>query len=386
MKRIDLATPPVQIVGAAWLERRADGVVPHRLPQATRHLHDLITDSASVAPSGVRIAFRSTTRRVELEMQRTLPHPTWTESEPGPATVDLVVDGERVVSQSREGGRILRIRNRDFRNPDVELVDGPPLRFCFEDLSSADKQLELWLPPLGHVEVRELWIDGDAHVSVVSDRRPRWLHYGSSISQCGDATSPARTWPAIAARRASLHLHSLGLAGACHLDPFVARYMASLPADILSLKLGINVVNLASMRERCFVPALHGLLETLREAHPRKPILVISPIFCPTAEDQPGPTLLGEDGRFVAVGDAEDSVGGALTLRRIRELLTREVERRRQEGDRSIHYLDGLDLFGEDDAMGLPDGLHPDGPSYERMGERFYDRVFAPGGVLERSS
>jgi len=52
------------------------------------------------------------------------------------------------------------------------------------------------------------------------------------------------------------------------------------PADFISLKLGINVVNGDSMRERSFIPAVHNFLDTIREKKPNTPILIISPIIC----------------------------------------------------------------------------------------------------------
>ena len=63
-----------------------------------------------------------------------------------------------------------------------------------------------------------------------------------------------------------------------------------------------------------------SLTPLLRDGHPRTPIVVVSPIFCPSAEDRPGPTDL-RGGRFVAVGDPAEVARGALTLRRIRDLV-----------------------------------------------------------------
>jgi lysophospholipase L1-like esterase len=41
--------------------------------------------------------------------------------------------------------------------------------------------------------------------------------------------------------------------------------------------------------------------------------------------------------------------------------------------------LDGLALFGPDDAGDLPDALHPNAAGYRRMGERFHAMAFAGG-------
>ena len=151
------------------------------------------------------------------------------------------------------------------------------------------------------------------------------------------------------------------------------------------MKVGINIVNLASLVERTFVPALHGFLDTVRDGHPATPIVLASPIICPAAEDRPGPTV-AQDGVFQAVGDPASVARGALTLRRIRTLIEGCVSARRERSDLNLYYLDGLTLFNEGDTGDLPDGLHPNGAGYERMGERFAELVFADGGLIPASS
>jgi hypothetical protein len=136
------------------------------------------------------------------------------------------------------------------------------------------------------------------------------------------------------------------------------------------------VVNLDAMRLRAFVPALHGMLDTIRDGHPETPLLVVTPLFCALHEDTPGPgavdvASLGTDQvRFVATGTAGDTRQGRLTLSVIREA-TREAIARR--ADPALRLVDGLELLGPDDAAELPpaDGLHPDTAAHARIGERF---------------
>jgi hypothetical protein len=44
--------------------------------------------------------------------------------------------------------------------------------------------------------------------------------------------------------------------------------MRDTPADVISLKIGINLVNTDLLRLRAFTPAMHGFLDTIREGHP----------------------------------------------------------------------------------------------------------------------
>ena len=166
------------------------------------------------------------------------------------------------------------------------------------------------------------------------------------------------------------------------LDPFVARTIRDLAPDVISAKVGINIVNADSLRERTFGPALHGFVDTIREALPSTPILLVSPIFCPAAEDHPGPTVANREGRYVTVPGLDELRATCLTLTKIRTAMEAIVESRRGLGDENLHYLDGLLLFGPDDAGDLPDDLHPNAAGYLRMGERFATLAFGADGPL----
>ena len=51
--------------------------------------------------------------------------------------------------------------------------------------------------------------------------------------------------------------------------------------------------------------------------------------------------------------------------------MTEVIDARRDAGDANLHYVDGLTLFGAEDAGDLPDDLHPNAAGYIRIGERF---------------
>jgi hypothetical protein len=220
-------------------------------------------------------------------------------------------------------------------------VHNEPSVIRFDGLPSGRKHVEVWLAQNASCDAARTPRRRRSHDRVAAVRRRRWVHYGSSISHCMEAEHPTGTWPAVVARSSDVDLYSLGLAGQCQLDQFAARTIRDLPADLISLKLGINVVNADSMRERAFVPAVHGLLDTIRDGHPDAPIVVISPIICPTAEDHPGPTLPNEEGTFDVIERPDELGPGALSLSRIRELLELVVAQRTQAGDERLHYLHG---------------------------------------------
>ncbi len=245
------------------------------------------------------------------------------------------------------------------------------------------REYELWLPQSASTELRELRVADGSRVEPPTTARPRWAHYGSSISHCIEADGPTDAWPAIAARNAGVDLVSFAFAGQCQLDQFVARSIRDEAPHLVSMEVGINVVNADTLDVRTFAPALHGFLDTLRERLPDVPILVVSPIVCPMVEDHPGPTVPDDHGGFRIITDAPPELRAtSLTLRQIRRIVTDVVDGRRDRGDANLHALSGLELFGEADAPGLPDGLHPRADGYRLMAERFGALAFAPGGPL----
>jgi hypothetical protein len=327
----------------------------------------------------VRLVVSTAATRLEVDARRTTL--TFAGVPPRPdGRYDLVVDGELVAQEPSSGGTVLVT---DLATGTTETREGPVGTVAFTGLPAREKLVELWLP---HQEMTELVaLRTDAPVAAVAPGGRRvWLHHGSSISQGSNAGSPTATWAALAAARGGVDLVNLGFSGSAMLDSFVARTMRDHPADLLSVKIGINLTNGDVMRMRAFTPAVHGFLDTIRDGHPTTPLLVVSPVLCPMHEDTPGPGAVDlGDGtmRFRATGDPADVAAGRLCLRTIREELTRIVAQRAAD-DPHLHLLDGLSLYGPADAAEhpLPDRLHPDAATHRLMGERFAAQTFGPGG------
>ena len=234
----------------------------------------------------------------------------------------------------------------------------------FTDLPAGEHRLEVWLHQVGVVKVRRVLIDDGASARAFEDARPQWVTYGSSITHCGAAAGPSETWPAIVANRYDLNLTCMGYGGNCHIEPMVARLIRDLPADYITLKLGINVQGGSTLSERTFREMVIGMVSIIREKHPTTPMAIVSPVLSPPREVQVNPA--------------------GLNLQMMRDLNAEAVDRLRAHGDEHLHYVDGLQLMLESDLPLMPDALHPNADGYRLMGKRFGDIVMPLLGVDSR--
>ena len=311
--------PQLTWQGNISLQKTGDWVMPWRTPHPAHILFPEPLLERSAMPAGIRISFRSNTTQLSGTI---VP-----QNESG--ILDLCCDGELIDA--------IDLKQKDS--------------FVFKNLLDTEKLIELWLPQFGKFQLRSLKIDDGATLEPFTDTRPRWITYGSSITQCRTAASPTQTWPAIAAREHGLNLTCLGYGGQCHLDAMVARMIRDTPADYISMCLGINIQGASSLGPRAFRPAIIGTVQIVREKQPDIPIVLMSPICCPPREENP------------------NTVG--FHLKRMREEVQAAAEALQTHGDKQVHYVDGLSVFGEDYVHLLPDNLHPDAEGYRVMGQNF---------------
>lgn len=319
-----LAITPEMFQGAVSVETGDGWVRPHRLPHTLAPVlnEDLMVRATMTA--GVRLRLDTDSTTIALV----------TDGYEDKGSCDITIDNEIVASSPVVEG--------------TKTVEFAPLK-------PGPKVLELWLPTHTAATLKHLLIDDGCYAKPSEDTRLRWVTYGSSITHCNAAHSAARSWPAVVARSADLHLTCLGFGGQCHLDPLVATTIRDLKADLISLKVGINIYGNSSLSRRSFAPNLMGFVQIIREKHPTTPIAVLSPIVSPPRET------------------TENSV--SLTLVQMREMVAEAVDKLTALGDRHILYANGLTLFDAPDIANLPDNLHPNGDGYELMGKRFYETV-----------
>lgn len=378
MIEVDLGRT-VEFRGAVRVERTERGWLPRRLSEeAFQRLPDRFMRAAVGQSAGIRLAMRTDATRMRLRVaaMKMVENPELPLPE---AWYDVTVDGQVIASASSDvGSRYLF----SFESSVEGIVPGPDSELEFELPGGGERELEIWLPYTDEVEVLGLWADRSV-LAPEPGGRLRWIHHGSSISHGYNSSRTTTTWPVVAAQLLGLDLTSFGFSGNAMLDQMTARTIRDTPADLITLKLGINVVNGDAMRLRVFRSAVQGFLDTIRDGHPTTPVVVISPVCCPPVEACPGPTVF-EEGRepewVTTAGRPEEIAAGKLSLGVIREELAAIVEARQGE-DPFLDHLDGSRLYGPEDAVRLPmpDNLHPDDAVSELIATRFAELVRWPG-------
>lgn len=217
------------------------------------------------------------------------------------------------------------------------------------------KSIEIWLDPRFPFILENVIIDDDAQIQPTKIIQKRWVHYGSSISHSKHAGSPSTTWTGIVARKYNFHLTNLGYGGQCKIDPMIGLMIRNLPADMVTLKLGINCYK-GDLSPRTFESNAIGLVNIIRDKKPDIPLVVISPIHSPNREES-------------RVWD------NSMTLMEMRNMLLHVVEKFKKYGDQNIYYVDGLKILGLDKAEYLPDDLHPNAEGQFIMAENFTNEV-----------
>ena len=214
--------------GALELEQVDGGLAPLRLPAWTRSEHaDGGIDRVSAQTSGVRLRARTAARTVTLDATFTR-----TASRVHPARPFSLVAETPAFAQhvTLDEGDIL------VEASDRTAVREPGARSCVRfdlDAAAGERVVTMWLPASTACVLHAVRADAPLHPA--PQKRPRWIHHGSSISHGSDLDDPRGPWPQQVARRLDLDLVNMGFAGNAMLDPFVARAIARAPAELISV-------------------------------------------------------------------------------------------------------------------------------------------------------
>ena len=292
---------------------RANPTDTARLPSDTWH--------AAVVPAGVRLELVGDAEAIDIAYRTTS------------GNLGYRGDGAGITFSVWRAGR---------KVCEEEAVLGDGLIRLSLGSAAADKPATIYLPEGMQPVIQSLTaVKGEIRPAPVL---PRWIAYGDSITQGWIASGPAQGWAAIAARKAGLDLANLGYASAGRGEIVSAEHIAALPADIISISYGASCWTRVPHSVGMVTKGFTGFLDVVRDGHPEVPIVVISPVLRPDAEDEPN--RLGA------------------TLADIRHAIESVARDRIVDGDRTLALVAGEGIISADH---LGDGIHPDDEGHKRI-------------------
>jgi hypothetical protein len=375
-QHISLDVLATAVRGAVEIEPVVGGFSPLRLPASSR-ARQANTDLERMASHTSGVSLRLRTAATALGLDITFSRTAIRGQHPAQAaSVMCEVDGRIVGHVEADEGTVI-VTARDKTS--TSLPGGPSLVLLeLGGDGSREREVTVWLPQAASVTIH-----GGAADAPVLAAKPtealRWIHYGSAISHGWVAANAMGPWPIEASRQLGWDLTNLSFAGNGMFDAVVARVIAQRPADLITLKVGLDPVIDDAMRKRTFIPALHNFLDIIREGQPQTPIALITALACPILEDTPGPLREEEPGLWEPIPRDIDPDDGSLTLSSTRQLVA-EVAAARD--DDMLDVVDGLSLFTLEDAPHLTDNLHPDQAGHRLIAERFVGQAGDPAATL----
>jgi lysophospholipase L1-like esterase len=218
------------------------------------------------------------------------------------------------------GVRLEFVADGDVRI-DVEGADTDDLTW-----TTGDDRHIVYLP--AKAGARFTSVDGDV---TPGPPQPRWLAYGDSITEGWVTSTPAQAWPAVAGRAHGLDAVNMGYAGAARGEIVSAEHVAELAADVITVAHGTNCWTRTPHTAAMVAEGLRAFLDVVRDGHPKTPVVVVSPIVRPDAEDSPN--RLG-----ASLMDLRNAIEDVASERN------------------DVELVPGADLVRPDQ---LPDGIHP---------------------------
>ncbi len=207
----------------------------------------------------------------------------------------------------------------------------------FENLSRQRRELLLYLPLYNGIASLELGIAAESGLEAASRSDRPIVFYGTSIVQGGCVSRPGLAYPAILGRKLDRPVINLGFSGNGKAEPEMAALLAELDPVMYVVDC---LPNLGPEEAHKLEP----FLTTLRQAHPRTPIVCIENV---------------EYTNSWAVPARRNQHQGATRV-------LREIYSRLAPTDSRLHLIAGGGLIG-DDGEATMDGVHPSDLGATRM-------------------
>lgn len=317
------AVTPGVVEGKGWSDTAADF---DRFPARARDVVRQPVWDLSRHSAGLSVRFTSNATRVRVRWTVTgerlaLPHMPAT----GVSGLDLYAN-ERGAWYFVGGARPLESPTNDA--------------LVIAGLTPVAREFRLYLPLYNGVVRLEVGVPEEASFRFEPPSKTRpVVVYGTSITQGCCASRPGMSYTAMLGRRLDVPVINLGFSGNGKAEPEVARLLAELDPAIYVLDA------LPNLTPQQVVERMPGLIDTIRAARPRTPIVLVEHLLYPNL-------------RFRSEKAADVATANA-SLRQI-------VESRRKAGDTRLVLVPSPTLLGAD-GDGTVDDSHPTELGFARM-------------------
>lgn len=313
---LDPRTPPLHIAGLPWI---AEEKVYRRLPLRPQWPIREEIDRLANSTSGGQIRFQSNSPeiriRVKLLKSSSMNHMPPT----GQSGFDLYLG--QVPNQLYFGTTKFKARATEY---EVTLFSG----------SKLNRHFTLNFPLYNGVKSVEIGVKGGATVAPPApyEHQGRVVVYGTSVTQGGCAARPGMSYSNILSRRIDAEFVNLGFSGNGIGEPELAKLINQIPRKRMI------VLDYEGNAGESIKESLGPFVNILRDGDKDIPILVQSKI------------------RYAAELHDPDRLKWAEDIANFQEDF---VNKRRDGGDKNIHFHNAGSLFGEHADECTVDGVHP---------------------------
>ncbi len=296
----------IQVLGLHWFPTNSPRL--WRLPASGLDALPRGVQERSKCPSGARLLLDCNSTRVAVKLARG-----------GAGGFSALVNGKILAA---------------------EKVPGQENTIAFSHLDNRHQEILIYLPQSHEVEIEAIGVDPGAKLNPphheFSNPLP-FVFYGSSVCQGSGAAKAAMTYEAIACRELNADFINLGFGGAGKAEPPVVSLVNSIPA-------GCYIFDLGKSYGAQDGSAFEAMLRSVRQSHPRTPILCLTPITSAREVNDPAYSERSLHTRQVMRAAARNLI---------------------KSGDTNLFILEGEDLLGfKEHATLSKDGVHPSDEGY----------------------
>ncbi|NQZ59857.1 MAG: SGNH/GDSL hydrolase family protein [Lentisphaeraceae bacterium] len=328
----DVKLQPFRIEGFAWFH---EDQVFRRLPKSPSHPIREHVDNLANHSSGGQVHFRTNSKKVLIRAELINKSEMYHMPSTGQSGFDIYI-GEPGNRTYRKTSRC----NLDQTQFTSELFNG----------SEKLRNFVINFPLYNEVKSLEIGIKADSQVlpSLARKNKGKIVVYGTSITQGGCASRPGLAYTNILSRRLDYEFINLGFSGNGRGEPELAKLINQIEDKKMV------ILDYQANANESIKKSLEIFINIIRNKNPDLPILVVSKILYAKEIHQ------------------EKHMQKLNALTDFQEQL---ILRKKQQGDKNIHFVNGKSLLGKYAHEANVDGVHPNSYGFMMMAENLQPSI-----------